>query len=220
MPSAETCSRPVAAYATPSGAGTAQAGGASPPGLRFPMVGQGSQPCAPVVGDDASAGSSSSAEVAGVVRSSAVWLAEVGPWSTGFPPQGVPPLDACGVPLTPLSTRSSLRERSLLPLKGAPPRADPHVQFSRLRFLACTRFRARQNRYQFWPCLLWPAGRLAHAHPVRHVRDACPCRAACFRRDLPPVVGFPHRRVRRSLRLPTRIWRAFPLPGLLRRPRT
>src|SRR4029077_12659869 len=29
-------------------------------------------------------------------------------------------LDACCVPLTPLSTRSSLRERSLVPLKGAP----------------------------------------------------------------------------------------------------
>src|SRR5215468_3917683 len=39
------------------------------------------------------------------------------------------------------------------------------------------------------PCLLWPAGRLAHAAPVRHVRDECPCRAACFRRVLPPVVG-------------------------------
>ena len=51
-----------------------------------------------------------------------MWLAEVGPLSTGFTPQGVPRLDACCVPLTPLSTRSSLRERSLMPLKGAPPR--------------------------------------------------------------------------------------------------
>src|SRR5437667_4720895 len=41
------------------------------------------------------------------------------------------------------------------------------------------------------PCLLWPAGRLAHTDPVRHVRDECPFRAACFRRDLPRVVGFP-----------------------------
>ena len=29
--------------------------------------------------------------------------------------------------------------------------------------------------------------------PVRHVRDECPLRAACFRRVLPHVVGFPHR---------------------------
>src|SRR5215475_2191050 len=47
------------------------------------------------------------------------------------------------------------------------------------------------------PCLLWPAGRLAHTMPVRHVRDECPVRAACFRRDLPHVMGFPHRRVLR-----------------------
>src|SRR5262249_61629076 len=73
------------------------------------------------------AGSSSSASVAGVARSSAVWLAEGGPLSTGFTPQGVPHLDACCVPLTPLSTRSSLRERSLMPLKGAPPRLDPQL---------------------------------------------------------------------------------------------
>jgi hypothetical protein len=68
------------------------------------------------------------------------------------------------------------------------------------------------------PCLLSPAGRWAHAVPVRHVRDECPFRAACFRRVLPPVVGFPHRRVRRSIRLPNCIWRAFPLPVLLRLP--
>jgi hypothetical protein len=41
-------------------------------------------------------------------RSSTVWLAEAGTLSTGFTPQGVPRLDACCVPLTPLSTRSSL----------------------------------------------------------------------------------------------------------------
>lgn len=68
------------------------------------------------------------------------------------------------------------------------------------------------------PCLLWPAGRLAHTNPVRHVRAAFPFRAACFRRVLPHVVGFPHRRVLRSIRLPNRIWRAFPLPVLLRLP--
>ena len=28
---------------------------------------------------------------------------------------------------------------------------------------------------------------------VRHVRDECPVQTACFRRDLPRVVGFPHR---------------------------
>src|SRR4029434_8428952 len=42
------------------------------------------------------------------------------------------------------------------------------------------------------PCLLWPAGRVAHTAPVRHVRDECPVRAACFRRVLPHVGGFPH----------------------------
>ena len=34
------------------------------------------------------------------------------------------------------------------------------------------------------------------------------------------VVGLPHRSVLRAIRLPNRIWRAFPLPVLLRRPRT
>src|SRR5215831_7677828 len=41
------------------------------------------------------------------------------------------------------------------------------------------------------PCLLSPAGRLAHAVPVRHVRDEFPFRDACFRRVLPHPVGFP-----------------------------
>jgi hypothetical protein len=68
------------------------------------------------------------------------------------------------------------------------------------------------------PCLLWPAVRLAHADPVRHVRDECPFRATCFRRVLPPVVGFPHRRVLCSIRLPKRIRRAFPVTVLLRLP--
>jgi hypothetical protein len=66
--------------------------------------------------------------------------------------------------------------------------------------------------------LLEPAGRLAHLTPVRHVRDACPCRAACCRRVLPRVGGFPSRCVRCSIRLPIRIRRAFPWPGLLRQP--
>jgi hypothetical protein len=70
------------------------------------------------------------------------------------------------------------------------------------------------------PCVLSPAGRLAPAMPVRRVRDAWPCRAACFRRVLPHVVGFPHRRVLCSIRPPKRIRRAFPLPVLLRLPRT
>jgi hypothetical protein len=68
------------------------------------------------------------------------------------------------------------------------------------------------------PCLLSPAGRLAHAVPVRRVRDACPCRAACCRRVLPPVVGLPHLRVRRSRRLPNRIRWVFPVTGLLHLP--
>jgi hypothetical protein len=70
------------------------------------------------------------------------------------------------------------------------------------------------------PCLLEPAGRLAHTGPVRHVRDEFPFRATCFRRVLPHVMGFPHRRVLRSIRLPTRIRRAFLLPVLLRLPDT
>ena len=70
------------------------------------------------------------------------------------------------------------------------------------------------------PCLLWPAGRLAHLIPIRHVRDEFPFRAACFRRVLPQVMGFPHRRVLRSIRLPNRIRRAFLLPGPLRLPQT
>jgi hypothetical protein len=68
------------------------------------------------------------------------------------------------------------------------------------------------------PCWLWPAGRLAHAAPVRPVRDACPVRAACCRRDLPHVVGFPHLGVRRSIRLPNRRRWAFPVTGLLHLP--
>src|SRR4030095_5985518 len=59
-----------------------------------------------------------------------------------------------------------------------------------------------------------PAGRLDHTGPVRRVR------APCFRRVLPPVVGFPHRRVLCSIRLPTRIRRVFPLPVLLHLPQT
>ena len=114
------CERPVAACSTPSGSGTARAGGKTPPGLRLPILGQVCQPLTPVFFNDACAGSSSSASIAGVAHSSAVWLAEGGTLSTGFTPQGMPYLDACCVPLTPLSTRSSLRERSLLPLKGAP----------------------------------------------------------------------------------------------------
>ena len=68
------------------------------------------------------------------------------------------------------------------------------------------------------PCLLWPAGRLAHAAPVRHVRDEFPFRAACFRRDLPHVMGFPHLRVLCSIRLPSRIRWAFPVTVLLHLP--
>jgi len=68
--------------------------------------------------------------------------------------------------------------------------------------------------------LLWPAGRLAHTDPVRHVRDECPFRAACFRRDLPHVVGFPHLGVLRSIRLPNRIRWAFPVTVLLHLPGT
>ena len=68
------------------------------------------------------------------------------------------------------------------------------------------------------PCLLWPAGRLAHTAPVRHVRDECPFRAACFRRVLPHVAGFPHLRVLRSIRLPIRMRWAFPVTVLLHLP--
>jgi hypothetical protein len=70
------------------------------------------------------------------------------------------------------------------------------------------------------PCLLWPAGRVAHTAPGRPVRAACPCRAACCRRDLPPGVGLPHRRVLRALRLPRRRPQAVPVTGLRRLPGT
>jgi hypothetical protein len=68
------------------------------------------------------------------------------------------------------------------------------------------------------PCLLSPAGRLAHAVPVRRVRDEFPFRAACFRRVLPHVVGFPHLGVLRSIRLPNRIRWVFPVTVLLHLP--
>jgi hypothetical protein len=67
-------------------------------------------------------------------------------------------------------------------------------------------------------CLLFPTVRLAHSSPVRHVRKEFPLRATCFRRVLPPVVGFPHFRVLCSIRLPIRIRRAFPVTVLLRLP--
>ena len=54
--------------------------------------------------------------------------------------------------------------------------------------------------------------------PAQRVRHEFPVRATCSRRDLPPVVGFPHLRVRRSIRLPTGIRRAFPVTVLLRLP--
>ena len=54
----------------------------------------------------------------------------------------------------------------------------------------------------------------------RHVRNQFPFRAACFRRVLPRVVGFPYRRVLCSIRLPNRIWRNFPLPVPPRLPST
>jgi hypothetical protein len=75
------------------------------------------------------------------------------------------------------------------------------------------------NLLRFLPCLLAPTGRLAQAVPVRPVREALPCWAAGFRRVRPPVVGLPHRRVLRSLRLPNGLGRAFPWPVLLRLPR-
>jgi len=59
---------------------------------------------------------------------------------------------------------------------------------------------------------------LAHAAPVRHVRDEFPFRAACFRRVLPRVMGFPHLRVLCSIRLPSRIRWAFPVTVLLHLP--
>jgi hypothetical protein len=69
------------------------------------------------------------------------------------------------------------------------------------------------------PVLLVPAGRLAHSSPAQPVRDEFPLRASCFRQVLPPVVGFPHLRVLRLIRLPTHIRRAFPFTVLLRLPK-
>jgi len=70
------------------------------------------------------------------------------------------------------------------------------------------------------PCVLFPAGRLAHVCPAQPVRHEFPVRATCSRRVLPHVVGFPHLRVLRSIRLPTGIRRAFPVTVLLRLPAT
>ena len=80
------------------------------------------------------------------------------------------------------------------------------------------RLHSRPRRAEHWPCLLWPAERVAHTAPVRHVRAAGPVRAPCVRRALPHVVGFPHRRVLCSIRRPSRLRRAFPLTGRLRLP--
>jgi hypothetical protein len=79
------------------------------------------------------------------------------------------------------------------------------------------RLHALPRRVQ--PCGLWPAGRLAPTAPLRRVRAALPCRAACCRRVLPHVVGVPHRCVLCSIQRPTRLRRAFPVPGLRRLPR-
>jgi hypothetical protein len=62
----------------------------------------------------------------------------------------------------------------LLLLAGLPPARmaaslaapDPDVQFSRTRFLVCTRFRAGRNRHRSSTCLLFPAVRLTHVDPA------------------------------------------------------
>lgn len=93
------------------------------------------------------------------------------------------------------------------------PRAVPDVQFSRIRFLGCTRFRTGRES-----CLLFPAVRLACSIPALHVRCKFPLRATYSRRVLPHVVGFPHLRVLRSIRLPNGIKRAFLFTVILRPP--
>ena len=61
VPPPETYERPVAACSTPDGLETAPAGNPTPPARRLPFLGQVYQPLAPVVTDDAYAGSSASA---------------------------------------------------------------------------------------------------------------------------------------------------------------
>jgi len=63
-----------------------------------------------------------------------------------------------------------------------------------------------------------PRREVGSSYPARHVRHEFPLRAPCSRRVLPHVVGFPHLRVLRSIRLPTGIQRAFPVTVLLRLP--
>ena len=75
------------------------------------------------------------------------------------------------------------------------------------------RLHSRLRRAKPW--LLWPAGRLAPATPVRPVRAACSCRAACVRRVLPHGVGLPHLRVLGSIRRPNRLRWACPGTVLL-----
>ena len=79
------------------------------------------------------------------------------------------------------------------------------------------------------PCIT-PAsgGEELHLYGTQVIKDLvgpCPSSLAHvpFRGNgsqLPPVVGFPHLGVLRSIRLPNRRWRTFPLPVLLRLPRT
>ena len=52
-----------------------------------------------------------------------------------------------------------------MPVTRSTPRTVPDVQFSRIRFLGCTHFRARAAIYAN-PWLLFPAVRLAHVFPV------------------------------------------------------
>ena len=66
--------------------------------------------------------------------------------------------------------------------------------------------------------LLFPAVRLAHVYPARHVRHEFPLQATCSRQVLPHVRGFPTLRVLRLIRLPTSMRRAFPFTVLLRLP--
>lgn len=80
------------------------------------------------------------------------------------------------------------------------PRADPDVQYYRIRFLGCTRF-CGAKLYHHLVCYFPQGGWLMLFQPYS-VRHKFPLRVTYFRRVLPHVRGFPARGVLRSIRLP------------------
>jgi hypothetical protein len=70
------------------------------------------------------------------------------------------------------------------------------VRFSRIRFLGCTSLSSGPSQLPVSrPSCLVPAVRFARVYPILHVRHEFPLRAACFRRVLRHVAGFPDLRL-------------------------